>query len=145
MTEARRIRAHAYRDDDGWWTIKIPELTSPGPNGRTVVATGAATTYRGIEKAAHDLAAAWLDDDSAVAVDVEVDVPDEIAKLWRDGKEAEETSRAAQARAVVLRRSAVRALRARGYPAEAAAAAFGVSRQRIGQLEKSEPTEKAAS
>lgn len=145
MTESRSIRAHAYRDDDGWWTIKIPDLTSPGPNGRTIVATGAATTYRGIEKAAHDLATAWLDDDSVVTVDVEIDVPDEIAKLWKDGTEAEEASRAAQARAVILRRNAVRALRARGYPAEAAAAAFGISRQRIGQLEKSEPSERIAS
>lgn len=137
MTMPRNIQAHAYRDEDGWWTIKIPELTSPGPNGRTIVATSAATTFRSIEKVARELASAWLDvDDSTLAVSVEVDLPADIAQLWKDGTEAENAAREAQARAVVLRRNAVRALRAQGYPAEAAAAALGISRQRIGQLEK---------
>jgi hypothetical protein len=137
MSTPRILPAVAFRDDDGWWTIQIPELTSPGPNGRAIIATGAATTFRAIDKAARDLAAVWLDiEDEAVIVDVEILIPDDIAKLWKDGTAAEEAARAEQARAVVLRRDAVRALRAQGYPAEAAAAAFRVSRQRIGQLDK---------
>ena len=133
----RTLRALAFRDDDGWWTIQIPELTSPGPNGTTIVATGAATTFRAIDRAARELATAWLDmDDDAVMVDVNVIIPEDIARLWRDGSAAEETGRAEQTRGAALKRDAVRALRAEGYPLEAAAAALGVSRQRIGQLER---------
>lgn len=136
MSTPHLLAADAYRDDDGWWTIKIPTLTSPGPNGSTIVATGAATTYRGIEKAAHELAAAWLDvDDVAVTVVVHVVIPDDVAQLWSDSSAAEETARTEQARAAQLRREAVRALRAKGYPLEAAASALGVSRQRVAQLE----------
>lgn len=137
MSTPRPISALAYLDDDGWWTIKIPSLTSPGPNGRTITATGAATTFRAIDKAARELATAWLDlDDDDVSVTVEVVIPDNIAELWKEGTHAEESARAEQARAVGLRRQAVRALRDKGYPAEAAAAALGVSRQRIDQLQK---------
>lgn len=142
MTKPRNIQALAYRDEDGWWTIKIPELTSPGPNGRTIEATGAATTYRSIEKAAHELASAWLDDD-AVTVDVQVVIPDDIQQIWKEGTAAEEASREQQSRAGSLRRRAVRELRAQGYPAEAAAAALGISRARIGQLAKDTTSEAA--
>lgn len=71
---AQNLTATAHRDVDGWWTIQIPALTSPGPNGITIIATGSATTFAGIEHAAHDLAAAWLDDDT-VTVQVAV-IPD---------------------------------------------------------------------
>ena len=135
MTNPRNIQALAYRDEDGWWTIKIPELNSPGPNGRTIEATGAATTYRAIEKAAHELASAWLDDDD-VTVNVKVVIPDDIQQIWKEGTAAEEAARDQQTRAALLRRRAVRELRGQGYPAEAAAAALGISRARIGQLEK---------
>jgi hypothetical protein len=134
----RQLSARAYRDEDGWWTIEIPELTSPSPAGGKIIATGAATTFRGIEKAAHELAAAWLDDDS-VTVDVDVVIPEDVAQLWKDSTAAEEAAREQQARAATLRRDAVRALRAQGYPAEAAAAALGISRQRIDQLGKAAP------
>lgn len=147
MSTPRTLRASAFRDSDGWWTIKIPDLTSPGPSGNTITATGTATTFRGIDKAAHNLAAAWLDDD-AVTVTVDVVIPDEVAKLWKDSSAAEEAARDQQERAAALRRDAVRALRSKGYPAEAAAVALGVSRQRITQLEKapaSDPHEKIAS
>lgn len=57
--------ANAHEDTDGSWTITIAALTSPGPNGNTIVATGSSPTRCGIEQAAHELAAAWLDDDTA--------------------------------------------------------------------------------
>lgn len=137
MSTPRSLHAAAFLDTDGWWTIRIPELHSLGPNGNTIVATGAATTYRGISKAATELATAWLDvNENAVSVDVEVVIPDDIAQMWKAGTNAEASAREQQARAVLLRRNAVRALRSQGYPAEAAAAALGISRQRIGQLEK---------
>lgn len=137
MTEHRSIQALAYRDEDGWWTIKIPALTSSGPNGNTITATGSATTWRKVQRAAEELATAWLDvDDEAVTVAVDVVIPDDVAKLWKDGTAADKAARDQQERATTLRRGAVRALRAAGYPAEAAAVAFGISRQRVDQLDK---------
>lgn len=144
MSEPRTIQAHAYRDEDGWWTIKIPELTSPGPNGKTITATGSATTWRKVQRAAEELATAWLDvDDAAVTVAVDVVIPEDIAQLWKDGTEAEEAAREQQDRATTLRRGAVRALRTAGYPAEAAAVALGISRQRVDQLDKAGATSEA--
>lgn len=137
MTEPRSIQAHAYRDEDGWWTIKVPELTSPGPDGTTIIATGSATNWRKVQRAAEELAAAWLDvEDSAISVSVDVVIPEDVAQLWKDGTEAEEAARKQQDRAATLRRGAVRALRGAGYPAEAAAVALGISRQRVDQLDK---------
>ncbi|MFV0319406.1 MAG: hypothetical protein ACK5IN_03370 [Microbacterium sp.] len=143
------VRALAYLDEDGWWTIKLPDLTSPGPNGKTITATGSATTWSKVQRSAEQLAAAWLDvDDNAVSVTVDVVIPEDVAQLWKDSSAAEEAAREQQARAAVLRRDAVRTLRDQGYPADAVAAALGVSRQRIGQLEKapmSDTREKIAS
>jgi ABC-type transport system substrate-binding protein len=148
-TAPHGVQALAYLDEDGWWTIKLPELTSPGPNGNTITATGGATTWRKVQRAAEQLAAAWLDvDESAVFVTVDVVIPEDIAQRWREGTKAEEAAREQQERATTLRRGAVRALRGAGYPAEAAAAALGISRQRVDQLDKaatSEAPEKIAS
>lgn len=135
MGKKYMLRARAYREAGGWWTVEIPELTSPGPNGSTITATGGAITARGIEKAARELAAAWLDvAEDEVNVSVEVQAPEEVAQLWRAGVAAEDEGRAAVERGAALRREAVRTLRAEGYTVEAAAAALGVSRQRIQQL-----------
>lgn len=68
---ARTLSAFTSIDTDGWWTIRIPQLTSPGPAGRAIVATGSATTWRGVAKSARELAAAWLDVELA-EVDVNV-------------------------------------------------------------------------
>jgi hypothetical protein len=130
----RTLTAHAYRDTDKWWTVEIPELTSPGPAG-TITATGAAPTWRGVRRAATELAAAWLDvDESDVDVTVEVRAPEAVMGLWRQGAEAEVAARAAVEHAAAIRREAVRALRDDGYTVEAAAAALGISHQRVQQL-----------
>ena len=68
---SKTYRARAFLDDDGWWTVEVPELTSPGPGGTTIVATGSSPTARGIDQAARDLVAAWLD---VATDDVNVDV-----------------------------------------------------------------------
>jgi hypothetical protein len=134
MMTQRTFTARAYRDTDTWWTIEIPELTSPGPTG-TIVATGAAPTWRGVQKAATELAAAWLDMDEAdVRVTVEVHAPQAVTDLWQRGAEAEAAARAAVEAAALMRRQAVRALRAEGYTIEAAAVALGISHQRVQQL-----------
>lgn len=71
MTAPRVLHAGAYLDGDGSWTIKIPELSSPAPNGAIIVATGSATSVDGVDQAAHELAAVWLDVEIA-DVDVRV-------------------------------------------------------------------------
>ena len=132
-----QVRAFREPDDDQWWTVEVPELTSPGPDGATIVATGGAVTARGIERAARELVAAWLDvatDD--VRVHVTVEAPEDVVQLWEQGAAAETEGRAAIERGAALRREAVHTLRARGFTVEAAAAALGVSRQRVQQLDK---------
>lgn len=61
MTAPRVLHASAYLDEDGSWTIKIPELSSPAPSGAIIVATGSATSVDEVDQAAHELAAVWLD------------------------------------------------------------------------------------
>lgn len=135
MSTKRTLSARAYREEGGWWAIEIPELTSTGPNGVTITATGAAVTTRGIEKAARELGAVWLDvNEDDIEVDVHVEAPELVVQMWREGVQAEAQGRAAVERGAALRREAVRALRAEGYTVEAAAAALGVSRQRVQQL-----------
>lgn len=135
VSTIQKLSARAYRDDDGSWTIEIPELTSTSPSGATIVATGSATTFRGVSKAARDLASAWLDVEPAdVEVSIAVDAPDTIVQMIRESDQAEEEGNRARARGAALRREAVHALREEGYPLEAAAAVLGVSFQRVQKL-----------
>lgn len=132
---ANKLTAHAYRDDDGSWTIQFPELTSAAPSGATIVATGSALTFRGIKKAASDLASVWLDvDPSEVEINIEIDAPSNIVQLITDSNDATAEGEAALARGDRLRREAVRKLRAEGYSLEAAGAVLGVTYQRVQQL-----------
>lgn len=132
---SRTLSARAFMDPDGTWTVEIPELTSSTPSGAEIVATGSATTFRGIRRAASDLASAWLDVDPAeISLEISVDAPDEIVQLVRASDQAEEEGNAARARGAALRREAAHALREKGYPLEAAAAVIGVSYQRVQQL-----------
>lgn len=131
----RKLSARASRDDDGTWTIEIPELTSTTPSGATIVATGSTLNYRGISKAAYDLAAVWLDvAPHDVDVDVTIEAPDNIVDLIKQSKTAAAEADAAAALADRLRREAVRELRAKGYSLEAAGAILDVTYQRVQQL-----------
>lgn len=139
-TSPRVLHARAYRDTGKWWTIEIPELAQPGPNGSTIVAVGGAVTVKSIPTEARDLAAVWLDvDPSEVDVQVTVEVPDEVRQMWEDAVAAEAEARKAVQSAAALRRQAVHELRVQGYTLDAAAAAFNISHQRAQQLAKSEP------
>ncbi|UXW87076.1 hypothetical protein NFX31_06010 [Microbacterium azadirachtae] len=70
------LNARAFRDSDGSWTIQIPQLTSMTPRGTTIVATGSAPNRRAIEKAATELASAWIGVEmSEVVVNVTVEDP----------------------------------------------------------------------
>lgn len=131
----RTLTARAYRDAGKWWTIEIPELTSPGPDGSTITAIGGAVSTRGIHAAARDLAAVWLDvDPGTIEVAVTVEVPENVRQVWIEGAHVEEEARAALQRAGALRREAVRALRSEGYTLEATASALGISAARVSQL-----------
>lgn len=146
MTPTHTLAARAFREEGGWWTIEIPELTSPGPNGTTISATGGAVTPRGIEQAARELAAVWLDvTEEDVDINVTISIPEAITHLWTEGARAEADGRASIDRGAALRREAVRELRAQGYTVEAAARALGISRQRVQQLAKEPGSEKLAS
>lgn len=130
-----KLNARASRDDDGTWTIEIPELTSTTPSGATIVATGSATNYRGISKAAYDAASNWLNvAPHDVDIDVTIEAPDNIADLITQSKTAAAEAEAAAALTDRLRREAVRELRAKGYSLEAAGAILGVTYQRAQQL-----------
>lgn len=130
-----KLSARVYRDDDGTWTIEIPELTSKTPSGATIVATGSALTFRGVKKAASDLASAWLDKEpSEIEVAAQIGAPDSVAQMITESNEAMAAGEAAIARADKLRREAARALREGGYPLEAAGAVLGVTYQRVQQL-----------
>lgn len=136
-TTPRVLHARAYRDTGKWWTIEIPELTQPGPGGKTITAVGGAVTVKSIPAEARDLAAVWLDvEPTEIHVQVTVEVPDEVRQMWEDGGAAEAEAREAVQRAAALRRRAVHELRNQGYTLDAAAAAFNISHQRAQQLAK---------
>lgn len=131
----RTLDARATRDDDGTWTIEIPELTSTMPSGVTMPARGSATKFRGIAKAAHDLAAVWLDvEPEEVEVNVTVVVPESISQMVTESNEAEAQGNELRARGAALRKEAVQQLRAQGYPLEAAASVLGVTFQRVQKI-----------
>lgn len=129
------FEARTWVDTDGVWTIEVPELTSPSPDGTPVPATGAATSWSGVEPSARDLIAAWIDaEPSEVQVEVHVVVPDIVIELWNEGHHLEEQARRDLDRAARIRRHAATLARDAGYPAGATAVALGISQQRVAQL-----------
>jgi DNA-directed RNA polymerase specialized sigma subunit len=131
----RTLHARAYRDAGKCWTIEIPELTSTGPNGSTIIAIGGAVALKDVDQAARDLAAVWLDvDEDEIAVEVTVELPEAAATMWAEANENEEHSREAAAEAARLRREAVQTLKKSGLTQVDVARALGLSPQRISQL-----------
>jgi DNA-directed RNA polymerase specialized sigma24 family protein len=132
----RTLKARAYRDSK-WWTIEIPELTSPSPRGGDfrIMAIGQARRVKDIDATAHGIAAVWLDvDEDQIDVRVKVEIPPRAAELWTLAKKSEEDARAAVAEAARFNREAVRALTADGLTQADAARVLGLSPQRISQL-----------
>ena len=132
----RTLAARAYRDGK-WWTIEIPELTSASPRGgdSRITAVGQARNVKDIQAAAVDLAAAWLDvDESDIAVNVTIEIPEAAAELFAQAKKNEETAREAVSEAARQLREAVRTLTADGLSQADAARILDLSPQRISQL-----------
>jgi DNA-directed RNA polymerase specialized sigma24 family protein len=135
-TSPRTLAARAYRDGK-WWTIEIPELTSASPRGgdSRIMAVGQARNVKEIQAAAVDLAAVWLDvDESDIAVNVSIEIPEAAAELFAQAKKNEETAREAVSEAARQWREAVRALTADGLSQADAARILDLSPQRISQL-----------
>ncbi|PZF61791.1 hypothetical protein DEI81_10345 [Curtobacterium sp. MCBD17_013] len=72
----RVLRAIA-RPDGAWWTVELPELTSPSPlGGEPIIALGQVERDGDVAAAALDIAAVWLDvDESTLEVRVEFGRP----------------------------------------------------------------------
>jgi len=135
-TTPRTLDARAYRDGK-WWTIEIPELWSPTPQGgdSRITAVGQARNVKDIQAAAVDLAAVWLDvEESDVDVRVKIEIPGAAAELFAQAKENEETAREAVSEAARQLREAVRSLTADGLTQADAARILDLSPQRINQL-----------
>ncbi|PPF24645.1 hypothetical protein [Rathayibacter tritici] len=122
----RHFTATAERDGR-WWLVTIPELDTVG-QARSVGEIGAV---------AREVAALFINvPEEDVTVTVTVHVTPEAEALWQEAEAAERESRAAQEPSATARRRAVAIARADRYSLDAAAAAFGVSRSRVQQLER---------
>ena len=120
----RTLKATARRDGR-WWFIEIPELDT----------VGQARTVSDIDDVAREVAALWLDvDPSAIEVDVDLQVPEEVKTLWSTANAKELDAREAVKDAARLRRDAVRALTGQGITQTDAAKLLGLSVQRVSQL-----------
>ena len=58
MTE-ETIAARAHREGR-WWVFTVPALTSTGPTGAEIVATGQSRSLRDLDADVRDVAALWL-------------------------------------------------------------------------------------
>lgn len=123
-TAVRTIAAHARRDGR-WWYIELPELGT----------SGQARTAKEIPETAHEIAALWLNvDESAIDINVTLELPQDAAALWDEANAADERARLDARAAATLRRNAVATLRSKGISQADAARVLGVSPQRISQL-----------
>jgi len=131
MTTRRTLDAIATRDGR-WWLVTIPELDT----------VGQARTLNEVQAVAEEVAALYLDvPEETLELRVSVEISEKARELWHEAEKAEEEARRAQQLSAALRRQAVATARADHYTLDATAAAFGVSRTRIQQLEKATPAQ----
>ncbi|QHC60458.1 hypothetical protein [Rathayibacter sp. VKM Ac-2760] len=72
MTE-ETIAARAHREGR-WWVFTLPALTSPGPTGAEIVATGQSRSLEDLDEDVREVAALWLEIESwngAVAIEID--------------------------------------------------------------------------
>ena len=132
-----KVTARARRDGR-WWVFEVPELTSTGPVGERVTATGQSRSLKDLERDVRDVAALVLDvEEYPGEVEVAVELPAEAMEMWAQANERDAHARAEARDAAILRRDAVRALTgSKEYRISQhdVAVALGVSPQRISQL-----------
>ena len=127
----------AYRDGK-WWTFEIPALSSISPRGadHRIVAMGQASKASKIERAAKEVASLWTGEDTShIAVNITYRMPREVQSAMEKAHSLDAQGREALEQAARLRRQAVQDLRTLGFTQADAAAALGLSRQRVQQLE----------
>lgn len=114
--------------EGSWWIVEVPELGTAGQSA----------SFAGVEKAAREVCAGWLDvPESEVEVRVRVRIPEAEQREWIEATDAEEKARQLQADAARRRRQVVASLRGKSYTLAAASNALGVSAQRLDQLARS--------
>ena len=125
QTQQRTFDAIASREGR-WWLVRVPELD----------AVTQARSIREIPLMATDLVAALLDVEEAdVTVNLSYEIPEAIAATWHEAETLRAQANAAEERAAVLRRAAVRALLIDEHMSQAEAGAMlGLSKQRVQQL-----------
>ncbi|MDR0594212.1 MAG: hypothetical protein LBG60_13370 [Bifidobacteriaceae bacterium] len=120
----RSYRARA-RKDGRFWLVEISALDI----------TGQARSLREVEEVAREVAALVLDTDpAAIGVDVEIELPTDLAAAWARTRSEMAAVRQAQADAARQSRDVVTALRSAGYTYAEAGAALGLSPQRVQKI-----------
>ena len=123
MAMAKVYEATATREGR-WWLIRVPEID----------AVTQARRASEINEMTAGLIQAVLDLDSPPEVTVTIELPDDAATAWTEAGRLHTRALETEARAATIRRRVIRQLLADGWTQADAAAALGVSYQRVQQL-----------
>lgn len=120
-----------------WWIFTIPDIDMVGQARNLAgVETEAKNIISMVLEMKSDDQEAYVDPES-IEVHVTARAPERAVEQWAEAEREEEAANAARSHAAAQRREVVRELRAQRYTADDLGRIFGVSRQRIAQLEKS--------
>lgn len=123
MTKTFRVNV---RRDGNWWFFEIPEIDMSGQTRKLSDVSFEAT----------DVIATWLKIDAGtVAVDLNVEIPEDVTAAWKEAKRLEAAARSDNAAAGSLARQAVKRLRADGLTLADTGRLLGISTQRVSQLD----------
>ncbi|MDR2348737.1 MAG: hypothetical protein LBD90_09050 [Bifidobacteriaceae bacterium] len=122
--EAGNYQAKA-RKDGRFWLVEIPALAI----------TGQARSLREVDEVAREVAGLALDaDPDTVRVEVDFELPGDLAAAWANASAASAAARQAQSSAARRSREVVAALRSAGYTYAEAARVLGLSPQRVHKI-----------
>jgi DNA-directed RNA polymerase specialized sigma24 family protein len=129
------VYAAVARKDGRWWTVEVPALD----------VTGQARGLGEVEAVAQEIAGLVLDVDAAdVQVEVAVGLPEELESRWRAARERAARAAAEQLAAAAESRAVVHELRVQKWTYKEAAAALGLSEQRVHRIEQTNGRELTA-
>ncbi|NII41474.1 DNA-directed RNA polymerase specialized sigma24 family protein [Curtobacterium flaccumfaciens] len=119
--------AAVARKDGRWWTVEVPALD----------VTGQARSLSEVQDVAQEIAGLVLDvDPTEVRVEINVGLPEELEAKWRAARERASRAAAEQLAAAAESRAVVHALRDQKWTYKEAAAALGLSEQRVHRIEQ---------
>ncbi len=123
------------RKDGRWWTVEVPELD----------VTGQARNLAEVDDVAREIVALVLDvDPGDVCVRTTVGLPGDLQERWQAARLRAARAAAEQVAAAVESRAVVRALRLQNWTYKEAAAALGLSEQRVHRIEQTSGQERVA-